>query len=186
MEQNLWCSDSRVADQDVLPKFHSRVHKSPSLACILSQINAVHTLTSCLFRMHFHLHPVRAYMCLYVWNSVNIFSWDFSLSGQGLWRSLPDIATLEDRRSMSLRNVCNWCHIPKYRNLRGQKLRKKYYRIHSHNLRSFSHVISREIATEAHGSSLNSYKLENTYTYSICLIFHHKIMTWACISINST
>jgi hypothetical protein len=37
------------------PKIHYRVHKSPSLVHILSQINPVHTTSSCLFKIHFNI-----------------------------------------------------------------------------------------------------------------------------------
>jgi hypothetical protein len=40
------------------PKAHCRAHKSPPLVPVLSQIDPVHTITSCLSKINFNIvHP---------------------------------------------------------------------------------------------------------------------------------
>jgi hypothetical protein len=59
MEQSpSWETDSHSASQEIPcllldAKVYYRDHKSPTLGTVLSQMNPIHNLTPCLFKIHF-------------------------------------------------------------------------------------------------------------------------------------
>jgi hypothetical protein len=49
------CSYSRTSQHCIEPEGYYRVHKSPLLISILSQISSIHTIPSSLFKIHFNI-----------------------------------------------------------------------------------------------------------------------------------
>jgi hypothetical protein len=68
-----FCSHSRIPKILLNPKVHYRVHKSPTLVTILSQIKSVHITPNCFSKIHFNIiHPttsLSSYWSLSFWLS---------------------------------------------------------------------------------------------------------------------
>jgi hypothetical protein len=50
-----WEANIHSASQKIPPKIHYCVHKNPPLDTVLSEMNAVHNLTICSFKIHFNI-----------------------------------------------------------------------------------------------------------------------------------